>query len=59
MENPIFDNEFFEFFVNLLKDDEEIELLHQILEGKDKESIIKEYIQKLKESSNDQNQLHD
>jgi hypothetical protein len=55
MENPQYDKDFYEFFASLINDDEEVDLLRKILEGKDVESIVKEYIQTLGEMSDDQN----
>jgi hypothetical protein len=55
MENPQYDKDFYDFFSNLINDDEEVDLLRKILEGKDEESIVKEYIQNLGENDDDQN----
>lgn len=54
MENQQFDNDFFDVFANLIEDNEEVELLRAILQGKNEESIVKEYLQNLGESSDDQ-----
>jgi len=55
MENPQYDKDFYIFFASLIEDEEEVVLLRKILEGKDGESIVKEYIQNLGETNDDQN----
>lgn len=55
MDSPQFDTDLFEFFSHLIDDEEEVEILRKILEGKVNEIIIREYLQNLGNKTDDQN----